>query len=65
MSPYEIAGYDKDGEDVSLIRWMLSMTPAERLDVLQSFVDELEEIREYRASHPVPQGPASVAQPRG
>jgi hypothetical protein len=28
-----------DGVDVSLVRWMLSLTPDERLDVLQTFVD--------------------------
>ncbi|MGA2772599.1 MAG: hypothetical protein ABSG26_17465 [Bryobacteraceae bacterium] len=31
--------YDGSGVDVTLIRWMLGMTPAERLQVLQSFVD--------------------------
>jgi hypothetical protein len=31
--------YDNSGVDVTLIRWMLAMTPAERLQVLQSFVD--------------------------
>lgn len=31
--------YDRSGVDVTLIRWMLDMTPAERLQVLQSFVD--------------------------
>jgi hypothetical protein len=30
---------DSSGVDVTLIRWMLGMTPAERLQVLQSFVD--------------------------
>ena len=33
------------GVDRSLIRWMLSLTPAERLDVLQGFVDSVEELR--------------------
>ena len=28
--------YNEDGVDLSLIRWMLSLTPAERLDVLQN-----------------------------
>lgn len=28
-----------DGVDLGLIRWMLSLTPLERLDVLQDFVD--------------------------
>jgi len=45
MSPYENDGYDSDGEDISLTRWMLSMTPAERFDVLQSFADELDRFR--------------------
>jgi hypothetical protein len=31
--------YNSSGVDVTLIRWMLDMTPAERLQVLQSFVD--------------------------
>jgi len=31
--------YDSAGVDVTLIRWMLSMTPAERLATLQDFVD--------------------------
>ena len=36
---------DDDGVDVSLIRWMLSLTPSERLDVLQGFVDSVFELR--------------------
>ena len=32
---------DDDGVDVTLIRWMLSLTPEERLDVLQGFVDSV------------------------
>jgi hypothetical protein len=31
--------YDSAGVDITLIRWMLSMTPAERLAILQDFVD--------------------------
>jgi hypothetical protein len=31
--------HDSSGVDLTLIRWMLAMTPAERLQVLQSFVD--------------------------
>jgi hypothetical protein len=27
--------YSEDGVDLTLIRWMLSLTPAERLDVAQ------------------------------
>jgi hypothetical protein len=32
-------------EDDSLIGWMLSLTPAERLAVLQGFVDSVSELR--------------------
>lgn len=38
--------YDDRGVDVSLIRWMLSLTPAQRLQVLQSAADSLQELRE-------------------
>lgn len=31
--------------DVTLIRWTLSLTPAERLAVLQGFVDSVESLR--------------------
>ena len=34
-----------DGVDVTLIRWMLSLTPAGRLQVLQSNFRSLEKIR--------------------
>jgi hypothetical protein len=43
------AEYSEDGVDVSLIRWMMSLTPAERLQVLQDFVDSVHEIRELNA----------------
>ncbi|HWU87863.1 MAG TPA: hypothetical protein VN253_11340 [Kofleriaceae bacterium] len=35
---------DDDGVDVTLIRWMLSLSPEERLDVLQGFVDSVAEM---------------------
>ena len=35
------SAYAPDGTDLTLIRWMLSLTPAERLDVLQGYVDSL------------------------
>jgi hypothetical protein len=38
--------YDENGVDVTLIRWALSLTPAERLEVPQGFVDSVFEIRE-------------------
>ena len=35
-----------DGIDVSLIRWMLSLTPAERLEFLEDQINAILEIRE-------------------
>ena len=37
--------HGEDGVDVTLIRWMLSLTPAERLEVLQQFVNRVLEAR--------------------
>ncbi len=31
--------YDENGVDLTLIRWMMAMTPAERLETLQSFAN--------------------------
>ena len=44
MEP-ELAEYSSDGVDLTLIRWMLEMTPAERLETLQSFIDSISELR--------------------
>ena len=37
-----------DGVDLTLIRWTLSLTPMERLEVLQDWVDGLAELRHGR-----------------
>ena len=37
--------YSEDGVDLSLIRWMLSLTPAERLQFLQKRVRDILVIR--------------------
>lgn len=37
-----------DGVDLGLIRWMLSLTPLERLDALQDFVDGALALRDGR-----------------
>jgi hypothetical protein len=42
--PDELA-FSEEGVDLTLIRWMLSLTPAERLRVLESNVRSLEAIR--------------------
>ncbi len=33
--------YSDDGVDLTLIRWMLSLTPTERLQILQQSVESL------------------------
>ena len=36
----------EDGVDLTLIRWALSLTLAQRLEALDSYLNEIEEIRE-------------------
>ena len=45
----ELQEYSEDGVDLTLIRWMLSLTPRERLENLQSFVNAIVAIRERNA----------------
>ena len=40
--------HSEDGVDLTLIRWMLSLSPAERLQALQGYVDSVLELREMR-----------------
>jgi hypothetical protein len=37
--------YNEDGVDLTLIRLMLSLTPRERLELLQSSIDSVTELR--------------------
>ncbi len=37
--------YSEDGVDLTLIRWMLSLTPAERLDALEANVRSILRLR--------------------
>ncbi|HEY3458564.1 MAG TPA: hypothetical protein VGK64_28545 [Bryobacteraceae bacterium] len=41
--------YSADGVDLSLIRWTLSLTPAERLRFLEERINEILAIRELNA----------------
>jgi len=40
--------YDEEGVDLTLLRWMVSLTPMERLQVLQSSVTALQRLRDGR-----------------
>jgi hypothetical protein len=41
--------YSEDGVDLSLIRWTLSLTPAERLHFLDERIADIQAIRELNA----------------
>jgi hypothetical protein len=41
--------YSEDGVDLTLIRWMLSLTPAERLEFLEDRINDILTIREWNA----------------
>ena len=41
--------HSDDGVDLTLIRWMLSLTPAERLDVLQQHAHSILRLRGEKA----------------
>ena len=45
MDPVLTEDYDETGVDLTLIRWMLSLTPLERLDVLQQNTDAIVDLR--------------------
>jgi hypothetical protein len=41
--------YSPDGVDLSLIRWFLSLTPLERVQVLEQYIGDIQKIRELNA----------------
>ena len=45
----QLTDYSEDGVDLTLIRWMLSLSPAERLEILQQHVDEIRNIQKLNA----------------
>jgi hypothetical protein len=52
--------YDSSGVDVTLIRWSLSLTPAERLDMLDDFLNMVLQARRMNGTEWVPCGPADA-----
>jgi hypothetical protein len=44
-APTDLPAFSDDGVDLTLIRWMLSLTPAERLDVLQRYAEGIVSVR--------------------
>jgi hypothetical protein len=47
--PAPLPEYSEDGVDLTLIRWMLSLTPAERLHFLEERIHEILAIRGLNA----------------
>jgi hypothetical protein len=47
--PASLTDYSPDGVDLTLIRWMLSLTPAQRLEYLEERVNDIITIRELNA----------------
>ena len=45
----DLPAYSEDGVDLTLIRWMLSLTPAQRLEFLEQRINEILAIRELNA----------------
>ncbi len=47
LQPFDSAehAYDSNGVDLTLIRWMLALTPVERIEHIQQAADALEELR--------------------
>ena len=41
--------YSEDGVDLTLIRWMLSLTPLQRLEFLENRINDILAIREMNA----------------
>jgi hypothetical protein len=52
MTPAEdiqLTDYSEDGVDLTLIRWFLSLTPAERIEVHQQYADDVLAVSERNA----------------
>lgn len=49
MPPEHQSEYSEDGVDLTLIRWMLSLTPSERLRFFQRHINRILTIRELNA----------------
>jgi len=54
VPPPRLPTYDAAGVDLTLIRWMLSMSPAERLAVLQDYACGIAELRNGRDTDAFP-----------
>lgn len=44
--PGSLPTHNAEGVDLTLIRWMLTLTPVERVEYIEGLIESLEEIRE-------------------
>ena len=49
----QLTDYSDDGVDLTLMRWMLSLTPAERLTYHEEQINEILEIWKYSGVKPI------------
>lgn len=49
-SPNDVSDYSQSGVDLGLIRWMLSLTPRQRLLFLEERINDILEIRQRNAT---------------
>jgi hypothetical protein len=54
-----------DGVDVTLIRWFLSLTPAERLTALEEHLDDLEQIQKLNRHDQLQGSTSDSGNPQG
>ena len=45
----QLTDYSPDGVDLTLIRWMLSLTPAQRIELFEQHVNDVIAMRELNA----------------
>jgi hypothetical protein len=45
----QLTDYSPDDVDLTLVRWMLSLTPAERLEYLEQNLRAMDAIRQFNA----------------
>jgi hypothetical protein len=58
MEDEKLTDYSEDGVDLTLIRWFLSLTPAERLEYIEQHANGVLAIRELNERKQVRQGTA-------
>ena len=52
-----LTDYSENGVDLTLIRWMLSLTPIERVQFLEERINEVLAIRQLNAGNQTPFNP--------